>query len=195
MIMSPLSIQTLMALVAAGSRGQTFEELTLGLNLPSNDTTVVAADFQTMLAPLQHNPIIQMANAIYVASQYNIQPQFCAIAKNSYYSKVQSLDYTNAAAAASTINTWVSNKTNDKINNLIDPSYLTPDTEIVLVNAVYFNGLWEHPFNHRMLPQTPFFNSKNCSEVAGYVNMMSVKVNKILISSIYPKQHKDLVVV
>jgi serpin B len=47
--------------------------------------------------------------------------------------------------AKDSVNEWVSGQTQDKINDLIRS--VRPDTLLVLVNAVYFKGKWNNPFN------------------------------------------------
>ena len=37
-------------------------------------------------------------------------------------------------------------KTQDKIKDLIPPGAINLSTKLVLTNAVYFKGKWEHPF-------------------------------------------------
>lgn len=51
----------------------------------------------------------------------------------------------SSSSATSAINRWVSDKTNGKITNIL--SNLQPDTQLVVANAVYFNGNWADPFS------------------------------------------------
>lgn len=174
MIISALSIQTILSLVAMASESPTSTQMIAGLDLPSNNLKTDAKYFESMLAKYQNNPMLHIANAIYVGNQYTIQPQFAATATSQYFANVQTVNYGNARSAAQTINTWVLSKTDNKIQSLIQSQWLSASTDIVLVNAVYFNGLWEHPFHKRMEPNVTFFNTK-CQK-SGKVNMMSVHV-------------------
>ncbi|XP_077309360.1 antithrombin-III [Lithobates pipiens] len=45
------------------------------------------------------------------------------------------------------INNWVSNKTEKRITDVIPEGAITADTTLVLVNAIYFKGLWKSKFN------------------------------------------------
>src|SRR6185312_3935029 len=45
------------------------------------------------------------------------------------------------------INKWVEDRTEDKIKDLLGKGSITPDTKLVLTNAVYFNASWSTPFD------------------------------------------------
>lgn len=184
-IFSPLSIETILSLVYMGAKNQTAIQMQYGLNLPINNKMAVATDFKALLTPYQtDDAIMKIANAIYVGNSYVPQQQFLNYANNDFYAKVQSLNFANNVAAANTINQWVSQKTDNNINDLIQSSWLNPNVGTVLVNAVYFNGLWKHPFEQRMSPKVPFYNSySSCKKSAGTVDMMTTKV-KLNLSSI-----------
>ena len=49
--------------------------------------------------------------------------------------------------ARQAINQWVSDQTKDKIKDLIPAGAITPDTRLVLANAIYFYAKWLHPFD------------------------------------------------
>ncbi len=53
---------------------------------------------------------------------------------------------TSPETVRSTINQWVEQQTNDKIQNLIGRGAPTPLTRLVLTNAIYFEGTWQDPF-------------------------------------------------
>ncbi|HEY7422862.1 MAG TPA: serpin family protein, partial [Gemmataceae bacterium] len=48
--------------------------------------------------------------------------------------------------AVRTINTWVSDKTREKIKELINRNLIDKDTCLILTNAIYFKGQWEARF-------------------------------------------------
>jgi len=54
------------------------------------------------------------------------------------------------------INRWVEDKTKEKIRELI-PTGLSPDTRLVIVNAVYFKGAWVLPFPTYSTLDQPFY--------------------------------------
>jgi serpin B len=59
------------------------------------------------------------------------------------------------------INDWVAQKTHDKIKDLLQEDNVTPDTKLVLVNAVYFNSAWLEPFDKALTREEPFRTGKD----------------------------------
>lgn len=59
------------------------------------------------------------------------------------------------------MNEWVSKKTNNKINDLINKDGITDDTMMYLLNAIYFKGSWKISFNQNHTKKSPFYISKN----------------------------------
>lgn len=65
------------------------------------------------------------------------------------------------------MNDWIKKKTNNKIKNLISADSLDADTRMMLVNAIYFKGLWTYPFDPPYRPfKRPFYiNEQDSVEV------------------------------
>ncbi|PSN41681.1 Alpha-1-antitrypsin-like protein CM55-SI [Blattella germanica] len=66
------------------------------------------------------------------------------------------LNFANSNAAAQEINSWVQKQTHGKVNELVTPDILGPDTCVMLANAVYFKGIWASPFNPEKTKDKPF---------------------------------------
>ena len=49
--------------------------------------------------------------------------------------------------AVTTINAWVSDKTREKIRELVKRDFISDDTRLVLTNAIYFKGQWVELFD------------------------------------------------
>ena len=54
------------------------------------------------------------------------------------------------------INQWVEEKTNGKIEEIID-SPLDPDLVTVLINAIYFKGDWKYEFDESQTEDRTFY--------------------------------------
>lgn len=64
---------------------------------------------------------------------------------------------TNPEAARVYINDWVANTTHQMIKDLIPPGTVDRTTDLVLVNAAYFKGMWENKFNPELTKQEVFY--------------------------------------
>lgn len=68
--------------------------------------------------------------------------------QSRYRSEVESADFVKEGKAVEKrINSWVSGKTNNMIPKLLPENSLTPDTILVLLNAVYFKGQLEAQYD------------------------------------------------
>ena len=54
-----------------------------------------------------------------------------------------------------TINGWVADKTNDKIETILDR--IDPDHVMFLLNAIYFKGIWQKKFDKKETEKLPFY--------------------------------------
>ncbi|XP_060029988.1 serpin B6-like isoform X2 [Erinaceus europaeus] len=74
-----------------------------------------------------------------------------------YQAEVENLDLINAAEKSRKhINTWVANKTEDKITEVLPPNSVESLTKLILVNAIYFKGQWFSQFQTERTLEMPF---------------------------------------
>ena len=70
------------------------------------------------------------------------------------------VDYkNNPGAARNLVNDWVEQQTGNKIRNIIPEGGFDTTTKLVLVNAIYFKGFWQHVFDKKKTHKAPFTNS------------------------------------
>lgn len=94
------------------------------------------------------NPLheISVANGIFVQAGYSIRPDYKAAVESVYKSDLKSLDFSgNAFESAAYINRWVNEKTKGKIKELVTGA-ISPNTKVILTNALYFKALWMTTF-------------------------------------------------
>jgi serpin B len=58
--------------------------------------------------------------------------------------------------ARQTINQWVEQQTEHKIQNLLQPGTVTPDTRLILTNAIYFKADWKTRFKEEQTKEEDF---------------------------------------
>ncbi|GLV38020.1 Serpin 42Da [Carabus blaptoides fortunei] len=170
LLICPLSVQTVLALVQAGAKTQTSDEIGRALNLPE-DKTKTQQGFHKLMQSLNNadKVTLDIANKVYIAKGFQIASGFKEIATNNFDAGIDNVDFARSAEAAQTINQWVEEKTNEKIKNLIKPNDLNALTRMVLVNALYFKGTWKNTFDNYMTRKRDFYLNEHDTV---QVNMM-----------------------
>jgi serpin B len=151
LILSPYSISLALAMTYAGARGNTESQMAQTLHFPPQDQlhpAFNALDLALEKAPLNLNkdqePMkLNIANAVWAEQTFPFQPDFLDTIALNYGAGVHLADFLNQAEPArKAINNWVSDKTKDKINDLLPKDSVGADTRMVLVNAIYFKADW-----------------------------------------------------
>ena len=114
----------------------------------------------------QINPLRQMvdqyeasvANALWAEKTYPFRDDYFATISRFYSEEgIKSVDFRgNAVAVGDEINLWVEEETRERIKDLIPKGALSPDTRLVLVNAIYFKGDWSSPFQDSQTRELDF---------------------------------------
>ena len=106
-----------------------------------------------------------IANALWGQKGYPFSPKYVELLAIKYRSEGKEVDFENQAeAACQSNNRWVQEKTKDKIKEIVQPGLLDPLTRLLLINAVYFKGKWELPFDENLTELSPFKMRTGTSE-------------------------------
>jgi serpin B len=90
---------------------------------------------------------LNIINAIWGQREYNFLPEFLDILAENYGAGLRILDFAKAPEESRiTINRWVSDQTEERIEDLIPQGLIDAFTRLVLTNAIYFNAAWQYPF-------------------------------------------------
>ena len=175
-LLSPYSIETALAMTYAGADGKTREEMARVLHL-NGDGAQVAESFAALQRQLDdvvkkseqaaeamkkygqtNEPMaLNVANRLFGQEGYDFRPAFLNLLKTNFNAPLEAMDFVkNSAAAAKTINDWVAQKTQDRIQNLVPPGALNALTRLVVVNALYLKASWAEPFSERATEPLPF---------------------------------------
>ncbi|XP_071440479.1 serpin B6-like [Hetaerina americana] len=159
LVVSPLGVWSLLAVIAEGASGNTESQLKATLNLPS-DAGIVRRGYRSIWKAILHanrsSTTLECANAIFSDANRPLLPDFEYLAETHYGATVRGVQLHNPPAAAETINSWVSSATHDRIRNVISASDIV-DAEIIMGNAVFFQGAWALPFNSTFTVNRPFY--------------------------------------
>jgi serpin B len=147
---SPWSIESVIAMAAEGASGDTASEMLAAGRLPSEtaERRSAFAAFYNMLNQADAEYQLSSANALWVQDAYPLHAAYLQQVQQYYAGKAQNLNFSSdPEAARETINSWVERRTKDRIKGLLPPGSIDPMTRLVLTNAIYFKGKWEHEFD------------------------------------------------
>lgn len=159
---SPASISTALAMVYAGARGEAEAEMARTLHFELPDERLLAA-FGALGQVLNSEGAgfrLSTANRLWGQKSYTFRPDYLQLTREQFGAELTPLDFAKSEQARQTINHWVMRQTNDKIADLIPPGALDPMARLVLTNAIYFKGDWEHEFSKDATKDAPFHLSK-----------------------------------
>ena len=158
---SPYSISSALAMTYGGARGDTAEEMakTLHFTLSADKTHPAFADLDTTFYEIQKKGSVQLhiANSLWPQKDYRFLPEYLTLTKRYYGVSITPVDYVKATEEArKIINTWVEDRTKEKIKDLIREGDLDPVTVLLLVNAIYFKGNWASQFDPKRTTESDF---------------------------------------
>jgi serpin B len=161
LILSPYSISTAFAMTYAGAGGRTADQMAEVLRFSLDGDTLhgAMARLNDRVAAIDGGEEITLtvANSLWPQAKYPFRESYLSTIRRHYDAAITPLNYaTDPEAAREKINGWVVDRTAGKIENLIPPGVLTPLTRLVLVNAIYFKGLWASPFSEERTSPLPF---------------------------------------
>jgi serpin B len=148
-------------MTVAGARGETAAQMIRALDFnPDQELLHLAfAALEARLAEVGQRGAVQLrvANRLWPQEGHEFREAFLALVQRCYGAPVTPVDFRNAEAARQTINAWVEERTERKIQELIPLRILDPLTRLVLVNAIYFKGNWASPFEKNLTHPAPFW--------------------------------------
>ena len=173
LVFSPSSIVTALAMVRAGALGETASEMdtvlrvddwnTLGPGLGSLDQLLRSRD-ATWTDPWDegdpHALALRTANMAFSQRGLPLEPAFLDRLGRTFGAGLGLVDYVrDSVGARAAINGWVGRQTMGRIPELLSPFDVTPDSRVILVNAVYLKAEWSRRFQEDMTVERTFTTS------------------------------------
>ncbi len=165
---SPYSISLALAMTYAGARGDTEQQMadTLNFILPQDRLHPAFNSLDLELGSRGEGAEgkdgegfrLNVVNAIWGQKDYAFLSQFLDLLAENYGAGLRVLDFISAPEESRiTINDWVSDQTEGRIEDLIPPGLINSLTRLVLTNAIYFNAAWQYPFPEDVTEDGSFY--------------------------------------
>ncbi len=150
LVFSPYSITQALGMLYQGAGGTTQQQIAATLALPAPEELNFSELSSIMNAPPDYEGVLyqlNVANSLWAQQGYALHPDYVNLLSEFYGSQLQEVDFSVPDQTAQVINGWVSQQTQGKIENLVEPSSLDPLTRLILINAIYLNAGWALMFD------------------------------------------------
>jgi serpin B len=156
---SPFSLSSALAITYEGARGQTADEIRAVFHFPDNQARM-RDGFSGMIAAVNRGDAaysLRTANALWAEQTYPFLPDYITTASAYYGAATTNLDFIDHPdESRETINAWVEEQTEDRIQELLQEGDIDTLTRLVITNAIYFKGDWVWQFDKNETREADF---------------------------------------
>ena len=172
-MISPASVSLAMGMAYNGAETTTMEAFDSVFNyegLTRAEVNEITRDLINTLITDSRNNLLDIANSVWVHSGFPVYESYLEMNRTYFNAEVSERDLQDPETI-DIINDWVADKTHDKITEII--TELSPAARMVLINALYFNCMWQTEFDPDETAEEPFYNEDGTE--FGQVEMMTTE--------------------
>uniref|UniRef100_A0A8D3AWC6 Antithrombin-III n=1 Tax=Scophthalmus maximus TaxID=52904 RepID=A0A8D3AWC6_SCOMX len=171
--LSPISVSTAFAMTKLGACGETLEQI---MKVFEFDTIKEKTSDQVhfffaklncrLFRKKDETTELISANRLFGEKSLVFNETYQNISETVYGAKLLPLNFKgNPEGARDAINSWISNKTENRIQDTLPQGALDSSTILVLVNTIYFKGQWKNKFDTENVYVSDFHVSatRSCS--------------------------------
>lgn len=155
-MISPFSVSVALSMAYNGAETETKAEMEEALHIPDFSRDDINNSYKqsiTTLTSADDKVTMEIANSIWYSALYPVQQPFLDVNTTYYNAEVNAANFSDANTV-NLINNWVSDKTHEKITQII--TEISPEMVMFLINAIYFKGTWTKEFNIESTQMLPF---------------------------------------
>ena len=183
LFISPFSVSMALSMTLNGAAGSTKTGMENTLGFGGQQISAINDYNKLLVGQLQsidEQVTFNIANSIWYRNTFSVLPAFISTNQNYYNAEVSPLDFTSPSAVT-TINNWVSAKTNNAIPTIIDN--IPANNVMYLINALYFKGSWRNQFDASKTTDQNFYKEDNtavkCKLMTQDINTFPVYINDV----------------
>lgn len=176
-LVSPLSLDIALGMVAEGASGRTKEELAAYLSDPYFSENIedyldyanqlcAQKDEGSFLVSSGYSFEYSIANSIWVNDETTLYPSYKEQVEKMFQAQVECVDFTKKVdKTVNRINSWCKDKTHGLIPEMISQGQITPELVSLLLNSIYFESPWLEKWNTRQHEFTDIYGNKTEQEM------------------------------
>ncbi|KAM4869182.1 glia-derived nexin [Urocitellus parryii] len=174
-IVSPHGIASVLGMLQLGADGKTKKQLTMMMRYGVNGVGKMLKKINKAIVSKKNKDIVTVANAMFVKNGFKMELPFVTRNRDVFQCEVQSMNFADPVSTSDSINMWVKNETRGMIDSLLSPDLIDGMlTKMVLVNAVYFKGLWKSRFQPENTKKRTFVTADGKSHQVPMLAQLSV---------------------
>jgi serpin B len=156
---STLSISMALGMTYNGAAESTEEAMRTTLEFGDLSMDEINESYKSLielLMGIDSDVEFNIANSIWYRNDWTFKEDFFERCNEYFDARVSGLDFSQNEAAKDTMNNWVDENTNGKIEEIVD--HVDPMSDVMfLINAIYFNGNWTYRFEEEDTEDEPFY--------------------------------------
>lgn len=162
-VVSPYSVDAVMAMLYAGAEGDTETQIADGMRFTLPEEVVHAGFNRADLELASRGEgakssdggdfTLKSLNQLFSANGFEMRAPFLDTLAANYGAGVSMMDFVGAPEQSrKDINDWINGVTDGLIPELLKSGSIDASIVLVLVNAMYFDGAWEATFSEKTVP-------------------------------------------
>lgn len=170
--LSPLCTYIALSIAYEGAASDTKHEFEKVLHISD---PVLHKDFinyaKTLTNRLDLSNYLNVSNALWIQNSFTIDGSYLKTIRNQYSAEIKSVDFRNKYKAISDINQWISEKTENRIKEMIQTNDVDDLTRIIISSTIYFVTSWEDKFDKKLTKPDTFYSIDNISDHTDFMNI------------------------
>ena len=160
LVLSPLSVDYALSMVALGAEGETRDSIVKALGFDVKEPQALhnlMASLMTYLPSVDENVKFNLANAFYLNAsrkELSINPDYKKVLQENYKADCEAVK-TDTQEGIDQMNAWCSKQTDGFIPKVFERP-LSADNVCLFINALYFKGDWLLPFSPELTRERNF---------------------------------------
>ncbi|XP_023587118.1 glia-derived nexin isoform X1 [Trichechus manatus latirostris] len=174
-VVSPHGIASILGMLQLGADGKTKKQLTAVMRYSVKRAGKLLKKINKSIVSKKNKDIVTVANAMFVENGFKTEVPFVTKNEDVFQCQVQNVNFEDPDSACDLINVWVKNETSGMIDDILSPDHIRGQlTRLVLVNAIYFKGLWKSRFQPENTKKRLFVASNGTSYPVAMLAQLSV---------------------
>ncbi len=167
-LVSPLSVLAALSMTANGADKNTLAQMEAVLGMSKDELNEFYLSYSQVLAE-KKNGKLSLANSIWFRDDddFAVSKDFLQTNADYFGAELYKVKFDGSDAAKNAINSWVKDKTDGMIPEILDK---VPDNVIMyLINALAFDAEWQEVYNERQVSEGIFANADGTKKTVEFM--------------------------